>query len=105
MGISKQEYWSGLLFPSPGLLFPSPGDFPDPGIKPRSPALEADFLLSDPPVCLNHCRVGSLFLKNPLACHYKSELKMDNERMEKIYKTINIILTYNHSKRISIPFW
>ena len=38
---SRQEYWSGLLFPSPG-------DFPNPGIKPRSPALQADALLSEP---------------------------------------------------------
>ena len=35
MGFSRQEYWSGLPFPSPEGL-------PDPGIKPRSPALEAD---------------------------------------------------------------
>ena len=35
MGFSRQEYWSGLLFPSPG-------DLPNPGIKPRSPALQAD---------------------------------------------------------------
>ena len=32
MGLSRQEYWSGLPFPSPE-------DLPDPGIKPRSPAL------------------------------------------------------------------
>ena len=43
MGFSRQEYWSGLLFPSPG-------DLPDPGIKPRSPALQADALTSEPPV-------------------------------------------------------
>ena len=42
MEFSRQEYWSGLPFPSPG-------DLPDPGIKPRSPALEADALLSEPP--------------------------------------------------------
>ena len=35
MGFSRQEYWSGLPFPSPG-------DLPDPGIKLRSPALQAD---------------------------------------------------------------
>ena len=32
MGFSRQEYWSGLLFPSPG-------DIPDPGIELRSPTL------------------------------------------------------------------
>ena len=37
MGFSRQEYWSGLPFPSPGGL-------PDPGIKPRPPALLADSL-------------------------------------------------------------
>ena len=35
MGFSRQEYWSGLPFPSPG-------DLPHPGIEPRSPALQAD---------------------------------------------------------------
>ena len=42
MGFSRQEYWSGLLFPSPG-------DLPNPGIEPRSPALQADALSSEPP--------------------------------------------------------
>ena len=42
MRFSRQEYWSGLPFPSPG-------DLPDPGIEPRSPALQADALLSEPP--------------------------------------------------------
>ena len=42
MGFSRQEYWSGLQFPSPG-------DLSDPGIEPRSPALQADALPSKPP--------------------------------------------------------
>ena len=42
MGFSRQEYWSGLPFPSPG-------DLPDPRIEPRSPALQADALPSKPP--------------------------------------------------------
>ena len=42
MQLSRQEYWSGLPFPSPG-------DLPNPGIRPRSPALQADSLLSEPP--------------------------------------------------------
>ena len=40
---SRQEYWSGLPFPSPG-------DLPDPGIEPRSLALQADALTSEPPL-------------------------------------------------------
>ena len=39
---SRQEYWSGLPFPSPG-------DLPNSGIEPGSPALQADALLSEPP--------------------------------------------------------
>ena len=42
MGFSRQEYWSGLPFPSPG-------DLPDPGIEPRSPTLQADASTSAPP--------------------------------------------------------
>ena len=42
LGFSRQEYWSGLPFPSPG-------DLPNPGTEPRSPALQADTLPSEPP--------------------------------------------------------
>ena len=41
MGFSRQEYWSRLPFPSPG-------NVPKPGIEPRSPALRADSLPSEP---------------------------------------------------------
>ena len=50
MGFSRQEYWSGLPFPSPG-------DLPDSGIEPRSPTLQADALTSEPP--------GILILRTP----------------------------------------
>ena len=42
VGFSRQEYWSGLLFSSPG-------DLPNPRIEPRSPTLQADSLTSEPP--------------------------------------------------------
>ena len=42
MGFSRQEYFSGLPFPSPG-------DLPDPGIEPWSPELQANGLTSEPP--------------------------------------------------------
>ena len=46
MGFSRQEYWSGLLCPSPG-------DLPNPGIKPQAHALQADSLPSKPRGNLN----------------------------------------------------
>ena len=46
MGLSRQEYWSGLPF-SP------PGDLPNPGIEPGSPALQVDSLASEPPEAWN----------------------------------------------------
>ena len=42
MGFSRQEYWSGLPFPSPR-------DVPNPGTEPRSPAFQADVLPPEPP--------------------------------------------------------
>ena len=55
MGFSRQEYWSGLPCPPPG-------DLPNPGIKPRSPSLQADSLPSEPPGKPMSTGVGSLSL-------------------------------------------
>ena len=55
VGLSRQEYWS--RFP-----FSSPGDLADPGIEPRSPALQADSLPSEPP--------------GKLLCHSQEDLLM-----------------------------
>ena len=55
MGFSRQEYWSGLPCPPPG-------DCPNPGIKPGSPTLQADSLLSEPPEKPKNTGMGSLFL-------------------------------------------
>ena len=52
MGFSRREYWSGLPFPSPG-------DLPDPGIKPGSPALQADALTE---ICLFSNHYSKIFL-------------------------------------------
>ena len=54
MGFSRQEYWSELPFPTPG-------DFPDPGIKPRSPALQADSSPSE----LTSGKSNELFVEKP----------------------------------------
>ena len=42
VGFSRQEYWSGLSFPSPG-------DLPDPGMEPESSALAGGFFTTEPP--------------------------------------------------------
>ena len=55
MEFSRQEYWSGYPFPSPG-------DLPNLGIEPRSPTLQADSLLAEPPGKPKNTGVGSLFL-------------------------------------------
>ena len=53
--ISRQEYWSGQPFPSPG-------DRPNPGIKPRSPTLQVDSVPSESPGKPKNTGAGSLSL-------------------------------------------
>jgi len=55
MEFSRPEYWNGKLFPSPG-------DLPNPGIKPRSPALQVDSLPSEPSGKPKNTGVGGLSL-------------------------------------------
>ena len=63
IGFSRQEHWSGLPFSSPR-------DLPNPGIKPRSPPWQADFLLSEPP--------GKLYLARSYVKFYLSICLMYN---------------------------
>ena len=65
MGLSRQEYWGGLPFPSPG-------DLPHPGIKPRSPTLQADTLPSE--LCLT--------LETPWTIACQTRLSMGFPRQE-----------------------
>ena len=71
MEFSRQEYWNGLPFPFPG-------DLTDPGIEPRSPVLQADSLLSEPPPLCYSClfllfifnwRVKQLLYPDKLLCN------------------------------------
>ena len=61
MEFSKQEYWSGLPFPSPG-------DLPDPEIEPGSPALQADALPSEPQGSPSEVTQSCLTLCDPMDC-------------------------------------
>ena len=66
MGFSRQEYWSGLPLPSPR-------DLPNPGIKHRSPILQADSLPSEPPIGpILTSSTGQFHLRNSL--HFLSPI-------------------------------
>ena len=71
MEFSRQEYWSGQLFPSPGHL-------PKPGIEPRSHALQVDSLLSEAPgkhqELISPLRDGSICSSKSSAQKMRSEL-------------------------------
>ena len=70
---SKQEYWNGLLFGSPGVL-------PDPEIEPRSPALRANSLPFEPPV--KSKAYLSLNIQNALNMFYHvHELPISNKHI------------------------
>ena len=60
-GFPRQEYWSGLPFPSPG-------DPPNPGIEPKAPALKADSLLLSHQGFLNRTSASLYAHCNTLAC-------------------------------------
>ena len=61
MGFFRQEYWSGLPFPSPG-------DLPNPGIEPRLPILQADSLVSKP---LGKSQIiGNMQIKTTMRYHF-----------------------------------
>ena len=75
MGFSRQEYWSGLPFPSPG-------DLPNPGIKRRSPTLQADTLTTEPPTYPSQNISKKLKCWNPLKVilwiHYSDTKNLRN---------------------------
>ena len=77
MGFSRQEYWNGLPFPSPG-------DLSNPGIKPGSPALQADALPSEPPgkTSVQFSSVQSLshvrLFETPLIAAHQASLSITN---------------------------
>ena len=61
MGFSRPEHWRGEPFRSPG-------DLPNPGIKPRSPALWADYLPAEPQGKPKNTGVGTLSLLQGVSC-------------------------------------
>ena len=81
MGFSRQEYWSGLPVPSPG-------DLPDPGIEPRSPALQADALNSEPPGKPTQRNGGPQKIKNESP---HPEVLRDANSLQKVRRHLYVI--------------
>ena len=79
MGFPRQEYWSGLPFPSPE-------DLPDPGIEPGSPALQADSLplshLGNPYVFINKAYNSSYSL---LLCRVRIHTQSHLDPIQTLY--------------------
>ena len=79
MEFSRQEYWSGLPFPSPG-------DLPDPGIKPWSPALEADTLPFEPPGKPFHAKMGTIRTEMARTYQKQKRFRRGDKNTQKNYK-------------------
>ena len=93
MGFSRQEYWSGLPFPSPG-------DCPNSGIKPGSLTLQADALPSDPPGKL----ASKLNYKDGEKTTFRWEKMIANQTTDKgfISKIYKQLILFN-SRKIKNP--
>ena len=96
MGFSRKEYWSGLPFSSPG-------DFPDPGIEPRSPALQADALTSEPPKWHQIISIRIIFCSS----HNKILQKISTEKSQELWNSlvyITSLITIAEEIRLLIIF-
>ena len=91
-GFSRQEYWSGLSCPPPGNL-------PNPGIELRSPTLEVDSLLSEPPGKHKNTEMGSLSLLQEIFLTQESKQGLLH------YRQILYQLSYQGSPYICIFFF
>ena len=79
LGFSRQEYWSGLPFPSPR-------DFPDPGIEAGSPALHADSVPSEP--------------RNQLYLHLKTSKQTRNLNLSNVHVQIRLEVVVGRKRRL-----
>ena len=97
MEFSRQEYWSGLPFPSPG-------DLPDPGIKPRSSIFQADSLPFEPPGKLPHNSIYSiqlvaqscLTLCDPMTAICYASLSITNSRSLVELMFVELVMPFSH---------
>ena len=72
MEFSRQEYWSGLPFPSPG-------DLPNPEIEAGLPALQADSLQSEPPGKPMQYRISKIMVYHRSKSNIKKNVRVDGK--------------------------
>ena len=97
MEFSRQEYWSGLPFPSPG-------DLPDPGIESGSPTLQADVLPSEPPGDKGSLNFIHFCLKmSSSICHHLTRLNLSGSLIPSLLFLCLRILLISHMW--SYIFW
>ena len=85
---SRSAYWSGLPFPSPG-------DLPNPGIEPKSPALQANSLLSEPPGKLSE-------VLSRKEVNHLHELKVNDKNVYHIFLRRFTFFTYVNTFHVMI---
>ena len=104
MGFSRQEYWSGLPFPSPG-------DLPHPGIKSRSPALWADSLPSTVSCiywvlfCINQSRPQNTPEKEILLCPLFDRWWFWNRKVKQLTEGHTALRGQNMALCCLLPCW
>jgi len=84
MGFPRQEYWSGLPFPSPG-------DLPNPGIKPAFPALGGGFFTTEPPGKLYTAVLAIIILLHIVS------LMLIYLLTGSLYKSTNLFIFFHHA--------
>ena len=92
-GFSRQEYWTGLSFPSPG-------DLPHPEIEPRSPALPADSLPSELP--RKHKTTNKIFRRHTHNLSFLTFYAENNNNNETRSGKLDLMNKNNHANQISV---
>ena len=88
-GISQQEYWNGLPFPSPG-------DFPYPGIEPVYPALAGEFFTTESYIYISHLKKSYIIDE---VLQGRNEITQDKHLLHFLKHILNCPKTYHKKQR------
>ena len=104
MEFTRSEYWSGQPFPPPG-------DLPSPGIEPRSPALQADYLPAEPPGKPNYSELPLTFaittlqkLEREISTFFSISSSAEQRWEREIMRNSGSVLPIPHSRKCGTTF-